>query len=273
MTTLKNNPLKDIVFEDINDDFCYGHYSDFKVIMMKKNGYINATKMCQYISEHIHIKKQYVDWKRTENAIEMIDKLGSNTGYPVTELSKTIRDGNNQTLCGTYIHPDLILHVASWCSAEFAIKVSRIANKYINKEKKDVKTIENMTQEELCDEQQTLNEQSQKISIEQQKRWGDIEKNIVKEKKVNKKKVKQELIPVDFNDDSKDDENNAPIEFEENDELLDEETKNKILIDFNDDSNDDVSLKTEEEDEDGEKPFKYDEKGTKKMFSEALKDF
>ena len=50
--TMTTNPLKDIAFEDINTEYCYGKYGDFNVIMKKSNGYINATKMCQDISDH-----------------------------------------------------------------------------------------------------------------------------------------------------------------------------------------------------------------------------
>jgi len=34
-----NNPLEHIEFERINNEYVYGMYGDFKVIMMKKNGY------------------------------------------------------------------------------------------------------------------------------------------------------------------------------------------------------------------------------------------
>ena len=36
--------LSDIVFEHINEKYTYGAYGDFKIMMMKKNSYINAAK-------------------------------------------------------------------------------------------------------------------------------------------------------------------------------------------------------------------------------------
>jgi hypothetical protein len=39
--------LNQIGFEFINENYTYGQYGEFKVIMMVKNHYINATKLCQ----------------------------------------------------------------------------------------------------------------------------------------------------------------------------------------------------------------------------------
>ena len=40
-------------------------------------------------------------------------------------------------ICGTYAHPDLIPHIASWASHKFARKVGRIINNYLVQEYKD----------------------------------------------------------------------------------------------------------------------------------------
>ena len=42
---MKKN-IKNIILEDINDDYIWVQYGDFKVIIMKSNGFINATKIC-----------------------------------------------------------------------------------------------------------------------------------------------------------------------------------------------------------------------------------
>ena len=129
MTT---NPLSDIAFEDINDYYCFGHYGEFKVIMMKKNGYINATKMCLCISEIVRIQKDFKQWKMTKNAKELTDEISSSVGIPTDDLMIIITGGKIEVIRGTYVHPDMIPHIASWASPKFAVKVSRIVNKYIN---------------------------------------------------------------------------------------------------------------------------------------------
>ena len=40
-------PMQQIIYENINSDFGYGTFLDLRVVIMKKNGYINATKMCK----------------------------------------------------------------------------------------------------------------------------------------------------------------------------------------------------------------------------------
>ena len=159
MTT---NQLSDIAFEDINDKYCYGQYADFKVIMMKKNGYINATKMCQYISDQTHTNKQFYDWGENKNSIELINTVGSSPEISGDEPIKVIKGGKIEIIRGTYVHPDLIPHIASWASPTFAVKVSRIVNKYINKkelekkekllEKKDDKIDELMSETKLLNQ-------------------------------------------------------------------------------------------------------------------------
>ena len=47
--------LNQIIFEYIDDKYAYGKYSEFTVIMMTKNRYINATKLCkEYNKEFKH---------------------------------------------------------------------------------------------------------------------------------------------------------------------------------------------------------------------------
>jgi len=47
LKTYDKDAIQNIIFEDINDVYAYGKYGDFNVIIMKDNGYINATKLCK----------------------------------------------------------------------------------------------------------------------------------------------------------------------------------------------------------------------------------
>ncbi len=132
MTT--TNPLTDIAFEAINDEYSYGKYSDFTVIMMKKNGYINATEMCNNITEQTGSKKPFRHWQQNKSADELIGVVSSSVGIPTDELMIIPKVPNE--LRGTYVHPDLIPHIASWASPKFAVKVSKIVNEYYNKKER-----------------------------------------------------------------------------------------------------------------------------------------
>jgi hypothetical protein len=133
MTTIKNtlpptggcSAVRDLIFENINDKYAWGNYGEFKVLMMRENGYINVTKLCKEGG------KEMSEWNRSKHSIEMLKSFSSDLGLQMSGLLITI-NGGNQTLLtrGTYAHPDLVPHIASWVSPSFAIKVSGIINKW-----------------------------------------------------------------------------------------------------------------------------------------------
>lgn len=122
--------LRDIAFEVINEDYAWGNYIDFKVIIMRKNGYINVAKLCSEGS------KLFKNWKQNTSADELINEVSSLAGIPANELLITPKNVSNE-LRGTYAHPDLVPHIASWISPKFGVKVSRIVNSYAVKQERD----------------------------------------------------------------------------------------------------------------------------------------
>jgi hypothetical protein len=123
--------IRNIAFEKITDEFSFGKYGDFNVIIMNKNGYINATKLCQ------EGNKRLLKWNQTKHAKELeeeiIKKILPNRNGS-TEIKYVINGGNIRIINGTYVHPKLIPHIASWISPAFAIKVADIVNEYFTKE-------------------------------------------------------------------------------------------------------------------------------------------
>ena len=123
--------MNNIIFQDINDQYAYGQYMSLRVIIMKENGFVNATKLCDDAEG-----KRYRNWNRTQNAQEMIKEVARSE---MSDPEIIINNGDPLT-SGTYVHADLIPHIASWCSAKFAIKVSKIVNEYaINSFKNQIK--------------------------------------------------------------------------------------------------------------------------------------
>lgn len=45
-------------------------------------------------------------------------------GFPISELVQSIRGGNPE-LQGTWVHPQVAIHLAQWLSPEFAVKVTK----------------------------------------------------------------------------------------------------------------------------------------------------
>ena len=61
--------INEIIFEHINEKYAYGKYGEFKVIIMKENKYINATKLCNTN------KKRFDNWLQNENNKNLIEEI------------------------------------------------------------------------------------------------------------------------------------------------------------------------------------------------------
>ena len=100
--------------------------------MMRENGFINVTKLCKEGG------KEFFTWKQNKSSELFLEAVFPDLGIPRSGLLIVINSGNTDTLIrGTYAHPDLVPHIASWVSPSFAVKVSRIVNEYLVREEKD----------------------------------------------------------------------------------------------------------------------------------------
>lgn len=127
MNANNNNELiKKLAYESIDDTHSKALYGDFTVTMNTTNGYINATKLCtdggmrfdNWLQNKVN--KGMVEYFE-ENLLEFQEVLIKDNSYGITR--------------GTYVHPDLIPHIASWVSPAFAYKVSKIVNNFLIREK------------------------------------------------------------------------------------------------------------------------------------------
>jgi hypothetical protein len=136
--TKKEQDIRNIIFKDINEDYAWGKYGDIKVIIMKDNGYINITHMVHQANPN----KRMHDWSRGKNSVELLNEVSTDAEISSDDLLIQISGGKITIIRGTYAHPDLVPHIASWASPKFAVKVSKIVNEYFAKEalkKKDDK--------------------------------------------------------------------------------------------------------------------------------------
>jgi hypothetical protein len=83
-----------------------------------KDGYINATAMCKAAG------KNWFDYRRQKTTDPYLDALSTETGIPASELIQSLR-GGDVSLQGTWVHPQIAIHLGQWLSPEFAVKVSR----------------------------------------------------------------------------------------------------------------------------------------------------
>jgi hypothetical protein len=155
--------LNQIIFDHIDDKYAYGKYGEFTVIMMTSNRYINATKLCKEYG------KELKNWIRNDNSKELIEEVNKKISVAhirSIENNKPfiiIKGGNNQEVCGTYVHELLIPHIASWISPVFGIKVSEIVNSFLITEYKNSLKEKNIQLKDKDDKINTLEEKLDKI--------------------------------------------------------------------------------------------------------------
>lgn len=82
------------------------------------DGYINATAMCKAAGKKMN------DYNRLSTTQPFLDELSSVTGIPATRLLLT-SSGGTPHLQGTWVHPQVAVHLAQWLSPKFAVLVTQ----------------------------------------------------------------------------------------------------------------------------------------------------
>ena len=130
LQTTNDLDITKLIYEKINKDYSKAKYGEFDVIMDTNTGYINATKLCADGG------RRYKKWYENKSNKELIEYF--NGGPNSVRHSYELRDGaKSNNINGTYVHPKLITHIASWVSPAFAWKVSEIVNNFLIREKED----------------------------------------------------------------------------------------------------------------------------------------
>jgi len=68
-------------------------------------------------------KKLWGNYRQNQTTQEFLEALAPVIGIPITELIQTVR-GGNPSLQGTWVHSRVAIHLAMWCSSEFAVQVT-----------------------------------------------------------------------------------------------------------------------------------------------------
>lgn len=88
-------------------------------ILFCEKGYVYATSICQKVNKSMD---HYLRSKDTRNMIELISKEFT---IPIEKVI-IIRKGNSSKIYqGTWIHRELVLHFAIWCSPYFTLQVNK----------------------------------------------------------------------------------------------------------------------------------------------------
>lgn len=82
------------------------------------DGYINATAMCKAAG------REFKHYRENRSTKEFLDELSAEVGIPTSELVQSI-SGGIPSLQGTWVHPQVSIHLAQWASPRFAVMVSQ----------------------------------------------------------------------------------------------------------------------------------------------------
>lgn len=88
------------------------------VCQRPSDGYINATAMCQAAG------KRWNHYASNESTKAFLAALSADAGIPASELVQSLSGGRPE-LQGTWVHPQVAINLATWCSPAFAVQVSK----------------------------------------------------------------------------------------------------------------------------------------------------
>lgn len=91
--------------------------NDSVIAQRAKDGYINATALCQAAN------RRWNHYRDNQQTKEFIAALEADAGIPASELIQTVKGGNGPQ--GTWVHPQVAIHLGQWLSPVFAVKVSK----------------------------------------------------------------------------------------------------------------------------------------------------
>lgn len=94
------------------------HEVEGEIIRLRaRDGYVNATAMCQAAG------REWRRYRELESSRRFLSALEATTGITASELIQTLTGGDPR-LQGTWVHPQVAIHLAQWLSPDFAVKVT-----------------------------------------------------------------------------------------------------------------------------------------------------
>ena len=170
------------------------------IVPVRRDGYVNVTKICQAAGKRLQHYKDRVDSKH------VLDRFVALTGIPANAIFEVFQGGNLANVeQGTFAHPDIAIHIAQWCSADFSIQVSRWVRQLMTTGR--VELGNEMNAQQLEDAWRRINEEVQaKASADvkaEQDRSRDLELQLVniQEEHQLTKAAQEELVAIKVRED------------------------------------------------------------------------
>ena len=95
-----------------------GTYHDVDIPVRPSDQYINATAMCRATG------KLWGNYWQNQETSEFLNALSLDIGIPISKLVLSVRGNASAIKQGTWVHRRVAIHLAQWCSPEFAVWVT-----------------------------------------------------------------------------------------------------------------------------------------------------
>lgn len=112
------------------------------VRLRSRDGYVNATAMCQAAG------KKFGHYGENAGTAEFLSELSDEIGIPISELVQSV-SGGNPALQGTWVHPQVAIHLAQWLSPKFAVQVTQWVYDWMSAQTSDEHTAWQIFQERI----------------------------------------------------------------------------------------------------------------------------
>lgn len=106
MIIVKQQELKLIHHNEANTD----------IAQRAADGYINATALCKAAG------REWGHYAETKGTKDFLAELSTDIGIPISTLVQSVKGGVIQ---GTWVHPQVAIHLGQWLSPKFAVRVSK----------------------------------------------------------------------------------------------------------------------------------------------------
>lgn len=137
-----NDDFKDLITEPINENYSWGKYANFNVVICNKNGYINGSFLIKEAFAFENKRRAELNqepltdnyfttskWNTFDSTKMLFESLSNFLKIPIQDLTFNVhgkQKKGEEMLQGCYFHMDLANSLAMWVSPTYALMVNKI---------------------------------------------------------------------------------------------------------------------------------------------------
>lgn len=116
--------IKEISFSVIVDKYYLAQYDNITLIIDMKTGYVNITKLCNFLQNEENKPVKFSEWFK--RSYDIVNEIAISTNRNKSEIFYGVVDHESIDVLGIYVHSEIIIHVVYWASIKFAVKINKL---------------------------------------------------------------------------------------------------------------------------------------------------